>query len=124
MSLKEFMDASPAQSWRRIDYETADVVGGFINDTFFLTVSGTTPWAGMSVVLAPLVYITCPDFWEVELIARMPTGISLPVLTPFSITLSLTGATGYQGTRLVGATKRQEWELPGGCRRGGEALFA
>ena len=54
-TLTELRKAAAPQSYRLIDFETAEVRPGFVPNTFFLIVTGTVPCANMRVELGPVV---------------------------------------------------------------------
>lgn len=104
-----------SSSYRLIDYEEAKIVPGIVDNTFFLVVSGTAPCRNMKVELSPLVYIDCPGFWDIELLASLPGGVCLEGVCSFMEIISLTGITGSEGIRLIGVTKREKFDVPRGC---------
>lgn len=111
------MTAQPtSQSCRLIDFEKAEVVPGIVNGTFFLIVTGTKPCCNMQVTLSPLVYIQCPEYWEIEVTACLPGGICLPAIAPFNEAILLSGITGSVGIEVVGANKKQQIKVSGGCQ--------
>ena len=77
-TLTTLRKAAAPQSYRLVDFETAEVRPGFVPNTFFLIVSGTVPCANMRVELIPVVYIKRPDYWEIEVVAFLPGPICLP----------------------------------------------
>jgi len=101
----------PSTTCRRIAFEGAQVVPGFIKDTYFLIVSGKKPWASMKVELVPLVYVTQPDYWEIEIVGCQ-RGVALPVEVPYSAVLEITGVLGKQGVEVVGATRTEKIKVP------------
>jgi hypothetical protein len=105
----KFLALPAPDSVRLIDYENAEVLGGWMsNNTFFLTVSGTKPYVNMSVDLRPAVYVRQPEYWEINVLGYM-SGIGEQQDTPYiTDPLSLCGITGTKGIRVVGANKR-EW---------------
>lgn len=107
----KFAAAPAPQSVRVIDFERAEVVGGTVNDTYFLNVSGTKPYTNMDVRLVPLVYVRQPEYWEIEVIGILP-GIGLPAEAPYSVSILLSGITGTKGVEVVGANKREKLNVP------------
>ncbi|HMS41715.1 MAG TPA: hypothetical protein PKE69_15900 [Pyrinomonadaceae bacterium] len=102
-----------AQSVRLIGFEDAQVIGGFINDTYILTVSGTKPYMNMEVRLSPVIYTHQPDYWEIEVVGVL-SGFGLPALAPYSVSLPLDGILGIIGVEVVGANARQQIVVPYG----------
>jgi len=116
-----FTERPVAQSCRRIDFDSAHVSPGIVPNTFFLTVTGTTPCVNMEVSLVPLVYVRCPEYWEIEVVGCLPSGICLTAIGQFSKTIELTPTMrGSKGVAVVGGTKRKEMEVSGGCAEGFE----
>jgi hypothetical protein len=104
-----------AESHRRLEFESVEITPGFIPGTFFLTVTGTRPCSNMRVTLSPRIYIRCPEYWGIEVVGHLPTGICLERTTPYSETIPLSGITGSVGIEVIGATRTEEHRVPGGC---------
>lgn len=102
-----------AQSVRLIGFEDAQVVGGFIPNTYVLIVSGTKPYMNMEVRLNPVIYTHQPDYWEIEVVGVL-SGFGLPALAPYSVSLPLDGILGIIGVEVVGANARQQIVVPYG----------
>ena len=112
----EAVDAlAPARSVKLITFDKVQVVPGIVNDTWFLIVSGTAPCLNMQVSLSPLIYVTCPDYWGIEVIGSLPGGMCLTVIKPFVLTLPLAGITGSQGVEVIGANGSEQIRVAGGC---------
>ncbi|MEU4575507.1 MULTISPECIES: hypothetical protein [Nonomuraea] len=94
-----------------IDFEEARVVPGSAPGTYVLVVSGSKPYANMEVRLAPLVYITQPDYWVIEVEGTLP-GIGLPALAPYTVSLPLDAVLGTAGIEVAGARRRQRFDVP------------
>ena len=105
-----------AQSSRVISYETAEIRPGFVNDTWFLIVSGEAPCLNMSVNLVPLIYISCPEYWGIEVVGTLPGGFCLTAMKPYVVTIPLSGITGSRGIELIGANRQEKFDVTGGCR--------
>jgi hypothetical protein len=90
---------------------TAEVVGGFVNNTFFLVVAGKKPYLNMKVTLSPVVYIQQPEYWEIEVVGCTP-GIILPTIGVYHETLSLDSYRGKKGIEVVWADDRCRIDLP------------
>ena len=106
-TLTTLRKAAAPQSYRLVDFETAEVRPGFVPNTFFLIVSGTVPCANMRVELIPVVYIKRPDYWEIEVVAFLPGPICLPQVGSLHETIPLDGILGTAGIEVVGATRRE-----------------
>jgi hypothetical protein len=104
-------DARRSESITLIDFETAKVVEGIVNDTYILIVTGTKPYLNMEVRLSPLIYIDKPDYWQIEVVGLLP-GIGLPALGPYIAHLDLGGVIGKKGIEVVGATKSLKFDVP------------
>ncbi|CAN5906823.1 hypothetical protein BH23PLA1_BH23PLA1_36100 [soil metagenome] len=90
---------------------SAEVNGGFINNTFFLTVAGKKPFLNMRVVLSPLVYVKQPEYWEIEVLG-CTSGIVLPAIGFYNETLSIDSYRGKRGIEVVWADDRYRIEVP------------
>jgi len=111
-ALRPFLALPPAESLRRLDFERAEVVTLESDPPqFVLFVRGTKPYLNMQVELSPLVYIRQPEYWEIEVLGRLP-GIGLPALAPYTVSLRLAGVTGTKGVEVVGATRRARFDVP------------
>jgi hypothetical protein len=101
----------PSTMCRLIEFDHAQVVPGIVPKTYFLIVSGRKPWASMKVELSPLIYITQPDYWGIE-VAGCQTGIGLPVVVPYSAVLEITHVIGRSGIEVIGANKTETIKVP------------
>ena len=74
----------------------------------------------MQVDLSPLIYIDCPEYWGIEVIGRLPGGVCLTAVKPFTISLPLDGGNiiGSLGIEVIGANKKETFKVPGGCTGG------
>lgn len=96
---------------RRIDFDSFDVVPGFVPNTFILIVTGKKPWSTMNVQLSPLVYIDRPDYWGIEVIGCQ-SGIGLPVTAPYTVALDISGVIGTKGIEVIGASRSEKRAVP------------
>lgn len=108
---EEFLNAPTSASVRLIDFDKAEVVGGFVSGTYFLVVSGTKPYLNMTVELSPLIYVRQPEYWGIEVVGSLP-GFGLPALAPYTVSIPLDGILGTKGIEVIGATKRQKIPVP------------
>ena len=115
MDSKDFINLKPASSVKLIDFDVVEVRPGYLNDTYFLIVSGSVPCFNMDIRLSPYVYITCPEYWGIELTASLPGGVCLNAIKPFTLVLELSGITGSKGIEVIGATKSETIIVSGGC---------
>ena len=118
MSLSEVSALPAAESVKRIAFERAEVVPGFVNDTYFLVVHGQAPCVNMKVMLSPLVYFMCPEYWGIEVIGYLRGGICLTAIKPYALTIPLAGITGVKGIEVLGGNRSERFEVPGGCGEG------
>lgn len=82
-----------------------------LHGTSVLAVSGRKPYANMEVRLEPRVYVQQPEYWAIEVIGQLPGGIGLPVVTPYTVSLPLTGIIGTKGIEVVGADRSERRDL-------------
>ncbi|WP_084718285.1 hypothetical protein [Sphingomonas sanxanigenens] len=115
MSQQLLSATKPSESSRVIDYENAEIVAGFVNDTFFLVVSGHAPCLNMDVTLSPLIYVTCPDYWGIEVVGTLKGGFCLTAIRPYTVSIPLAGITGSKGVELIGRSKSEQFDVTGGC---------
>lgn len=103
----------PASSSEQpIDFEHAEVVTlESFPPQLVLVVSGTKPFLNMEVTLRPVDFIRQPEYWTIEVIGRLPGGIGLPALAPYTAALRLEGTIGTKGVEVAGATRRQEIDV-------------
>jgi hypothetical protein len=95
-----------------LDYDAFDVRPGFVNDSYILAVFKKDHDSRIIPSLNPRVYITRPEYWEIELIGCL-SGI-VPPKNPaaFPLALGLDGCMGTKGIKLIGATRSDQWSLP------------
>jgi hypothetical protein len=105
-----------AESYRLLDFDSVDVSPGTVNETWILTVRGTAPCTNMEVALSPRIYIRCPEFWEIEVVGHLPNGVCIRGTEEYTESIELTGVTGSVGIEVIGATRTEQREVPGGCR--------
>ena len=110
------LESNPAaESYRLLDFESAVVRPGFVSGTYFLMVRGTKPCINMEVSLSARIYIQCPEYWGIEVVGHLPGGICLTAIGNYDIAIQLTGITGSRGIEVIGATRSEQIEVPGGC---------
>lgn len=109
--MQRFSAAPPASSFRLIDFDYADVVTlESFPPQFVLRVSGTKPFANMTVQLIPLVFIQQPDYWGIEVVGSLPE-IGLPALAPYEVSLAVTSFLGKKGIEVIGASRVQRFDI-------------
>ena len=79
----------------------------------FLVVTGFKPSSSMTVLLAPVTYFRQPEYWEIDVLGCVRT-VGMPMVTPYTATLPLSGTVGTKGIEVVGATRRVRIEVPSG----------
>ena len=99
---EKFDALQSSEAYRRLDFEDAQVVPGFVNETYILIVSGTKPYLNMVVELVPFVYVRQPEYWGFEIIGSIPGGIGLPALGKYTAHKDLSGVTGTEGIEIFG----------------------
>jgi hypothetical protein len=109
--LKKFEALPPSTSCRLIDFTNADVRPGFVNNTFFLVVSGTRS-LGVNVELHPLFYIRQPEYWGIEVIGCRRGGITPPLELPYTVWLDVSHLRGTKGIEVIGAHSRKKIDIP------------
>jgi hypothetical protein len=116
--MQQFASAPPASAFRLIDFEYADIVTlESFPPQFVLRVSGTKPFANITVQLVPLVFVQQPEYWGIEVVGSLP-GIGLPALAPYEVSLAVTSFLGKKGIEVIGASRVQRFDI---SSSGGEA---
>lgn len=108
----DFIALPTTQSSRLIDFRDAEVRPGFVDETWFLIVSGVAPCSNMTVSLVPLVYIQQPDYWGIEVIGTLPGGICQTALKPYMVTLDISHTLGKLGIEVIGARRTEKIDVP------------
>jgi hypothetical protein len=111
-TLTALRGAAAPQSCRLADFDTAEVRPGFLPNTFFLVVTGSVPCANMRVELVPLVYVSRPDYWEIEVVACLPGPVCLPQVRKYTESIPLDSILGTAGIEVVGASRREKIRVP------------
>ena len=111
MTTAAFLKTPTPSSVRLINFTRAEVRPGFIPNTWILIVSGTKPYANMTVRLSPLIYVRRPEFWGIEVIGSL-SGIGIPVTAPYTVSLPLDHTLGTIGIEVIGASRRKRIPVP------------
>lgn len=114
MSLRDFAAAPAAESFRRIHFDSAEVVSDFPGG-YTLIVRGEAPCLNMEVSLSPLIYIDCPEYWGIEVIGSLRGNICLTAMKPYVVAIPLNGITGSRGIEVLGPRRSERIEVEGGC---------
>jgi hypothetical protein len=116
MTTEALLKLPGGQSHRRIDFEEATVRPGFIPGTWFLIVKGKAPCLNMRVSLSPLMYVTCPEYWGIEVIGTTNGPFCLATVKPYVEAIPLNGIVGSKGIEVLGATRKKKIKVSGGCK--------
>lgn len=109
--MRSYTGLPPATSFRVLDFDYASIITlRSFPPQFVLRVSGTKPYANMDVELVPLVYVQQPEYWEIEVVGSL-RGIGLPIQAPYTVGLPLAGVIGKRGIEVVGASRRERFDL-------------
>ena len=112
MNIESFAKLHSATAPKLIDFDDdkIEIREGIIRNTWFLHVGGTQPYYNMRVELVPLMYVTQPEYWEIELVGIL-SEVGLPATKPFHVVLLLGPFIGTKGIEVVGA-KRKRLGIP------------
>jgi hypothetical protein len=105
--LKAFIALPHSSSHRIIAFKETQIVPGIVSGTWFLIVRGVKPWVTMDVELHPLIYITRPEYWAIEVVGTQK-GIGFPVPAPYEVALEITHFVGSKGIEVIGATSKKK----------------
>lgn len=95
-----------------VEFENAEIATRPMFPPYYvLVVSGTKP-VSMKVDLVPLIYVQQPDYWGIEVVGSLPSGIVLPAFGPYTVSLSLAGVTGTEGIEVIGANRSEQLGVP------------
>jgi len=97
-------------TWVPLDFRKAVVIPGKEPDSLLLTVTGDKPrdaQRGSAVKLEPLTYATQPEYWRIEVLWDSANA-NLPMVTPFTVSISLDRIRGTKGVEVVGQTRSQK----------------
>ena len=110
--IRDYQSLPQPESCRLIDFDEVDVITlESFPPQYVLIVSGTKPYLNMEVSLRPRIYIQQPEYWGIEVVGCLP-GFGIPVLTPYTVSLRLTGFLGTEGIEVIGATRSEKLEVP------------
>lgn len=110
---RAFLALPTPESCRIIDFDSAQVITLPISPPrHVLIAKGETPYFNMKVTLSPLVYITQPEYWGIEVVGCLPE-VGLPAATPYVVHLDLNGIIGTCGIEVIGAGRSEKIDIPG-----------
>lgn len=92
----------------KVDFSCAFI--SYEGDEPQLMVSGEVTRGGGTVSLSPLVYVTQPEYWGVEVLWDT-TNALLTVMTPYELSIPLSSITGTKGFTVIGNTVHKTFEL-------------
>ena len=111
MDIAKTLQARPAsQTCGLVDFDTAEVFVGLGGNGKFLLVTGERATVSMRVDLRPLVYVTQPDYWGIEVVGCV-SGIVLPQTAPYAETLEISAVAGTKGIEVIGAGESRRIDL-------------
>jgi hypothetical protein len=108
----------PTPDGRLIDFDRTVVITPMIYPPRpRLVVSGEMPPSVTEVALVPLVYVSQPPYWGIQVVGSVGDDVGLhpmPVAAPatYSVELDLAGITGTCGVEVIGASRTEQIELP------------
>jgi hypothetical protein len=82
--------------------------------SYQLVVTGKTAYFNQRVKLVPLVYIRQPEYWGIQVQGCLSGDVGLPAEKPFTVTLDLRGTLGTLGVEVIGANRRERFDVPPG----------
>lgn len=100
-------------NWVPLDFRRAAVGKGTAEGSLVLTVSGDKPRearGGAAVKLEPLTYTEQPEYWKIEVLWDSADA-TVPMVTPFTVSIPVDQIRGSKGIEVVGQTKRQKISL-------------
>jgi hypothetical protein len=109
-------DEAPEQVSRLIDFVRADAVSQMSYPPRpVLVVQGEMPYGATGVSLVPVVYISQPQYWAIQVVGTFEAGphVSQPIAAqPYSVQLDLAACTGTEGVEVIGANSTEKIEVP------------
>jgi len=99
---------------RLLGFDSVEVSPG-PDGGYTLTVSGTMPCGNMEASLSPRAYVRCPEHWGIEVVGYLPEGLCFTSEGHYRETIALAGITGSRGIEVIGSSKSETREVPGGC---------
>ncbi|MFL6129967.1 MAG: hypothetical protein ACJ73E_12995 [Mycobacteriales bacterium] len=116
--LQAYQALPPPASSRLLDFDQAQILAlRTFPPRYILRVAGTAPYADIDVALVPLVYVRQPEYWEIEVVGSL-RGVAVGGPTPYQVSLRLDGSLGTRGIEVVGATRRERFDIPGRSAQG------
>jgi hypothetical protein len=110
--LRVYNELPMAESCRRIDFDEASISTlRSYPPQYVLCVMGKKPYMNMDVDLLPLVYITRPEYWGIEVVGCLHN-IGLPAETSYMVSIQLSGIIGSKGVEVLGATTTKQFDVP------------
>jgi len=100
---------------RLIDFDRVDVISQMIYPPRpVLVVSGVPPTPGTTVTLVPLMYISRPQYYGIQVVGTIENIARPPGTGPaeYRVELDLTGIIGTEGIEVIGATRTERVAMP------------
>jgi hypothetical protein len=98
--LSSFAKLPVAENCRLIPFSSAHAVE-LSERIAFLIVSGDKPYVNMKVYLKPRIYVTQPEYWQIDVVGCVD-GIILPHVTPYVSVKNISSTRGTKGIEVVG----------------------
>lgn len=96
-----------------VPFDHAEVVGGFIDDTYVLLVTGKTIGLNASIFLKPVRYKEKPEYWKIDVIRCGDSPPMLPIFeNEYSVSLWLKHNRGHSGIQVVGLNQSKKIPIP------------
>jgi hypothetical protein len=107
----------PSRAQRLIDFDRADVITPMIEPPRpVLVVTGEKPYAATEVSLVPLMYVSQPPYWGIQVVASPgeigPHPMPVAAPEPYRVELDLAGVTGTHGVEVIGASRTEQIASP------------
>ena len=108
--IEKFNQLPASSACRLMEYTNAEVTTGIVNGSYFLVVSGTKPSSNVKVKLVPLIYITQPEYWGIEVVGCL-SDIGTPTLNEYNAFIPLDGIRGTKGIEVIGANGTKKIDI-------------
>ena len=83
-----------------------------------LVVKGIADCSNMHVFLFPIMHFKCPEWWGIQVVGCLPSGICVTATEPYEVEIPLDGLIGSEGVEVIGASGTKQLALEGGCQSG------
>jgi len=103
---------------RLIDYNHIDVISPMIQPPQpRLVVSGQKPSGATEIALVPLMYVSQPSYWGIQVVASFSREDEVQTLPAesgpgqYTVELDIVDVTGKNGVEVIGATRTERLDL-------------